>query len=96
MSEAFRCDGCRGFYSGSPALELGVQGSIFAQSDGPDLWRPEHKGGRDDYNPIREYDGEKVEWPAGLLQSPSAVFCGNCAVEKLMPAIQVAVHDKEP
>lgn len=93
MSQAFRCDGCRDFFSGMPAFEGDVQGStVTIPGDGYYI-RPRHKGGVDDYNPVGSVDLQ-VEWPRALLKSRFSL-CADCFASGLLPAIHDVIHDKE-
>jgi hypothetical protein len=94
MAEAFRCIGCRDFYSGSPALVLNAQGRTFTRN-GEDMIKFDQHGGRLDYDPVKaDAEGDVFSWPRGLVQDTTLQLCANCAVDHMLDPIHAVVHDK--
>lgn len=96
MSEAFRCDGCREYYSGRPAFEGSITGRTFVRTgDGPETGgraKISHKAGANDYNP-REDPAEEVPWPVPV-QSKNFALCVGCFLEHLYPGVLNALPDR--
>lgn len=94
MANAFRCDGCRDFHSGEPAFAAKFQGRTITKPGDGDYYKPTHKGGVDDYNPVGVPDFE-LEWPKALIQSATVELCAWCYAEGVHDSIKEAVHEKE-
>lgn len=94
VPEAFRCIGCRDFYSGRPALTLNADGRTFT-TEGKDWIIFKQHGGASDYDPVRaDAEGERFPWPRGLIQKTTIRLCADCATEHLLDPIHSVVHDK--
>lgn len=96
MSNAFRCDGCREFYSGKPAFEGQVRGRTYTHTtpDTGDKYNPSHHGGVDDIDPVGEPD-MVVNWPERFCESKMFEFCGECFVFGMLDAVHETVARAE-